>query len=274
MIGATSFSFPSYRNLGRYLGGTDAMVELTELAARSFLAAARESGNSTAHVSAASAKHGVRVNLSEVDSLAVHLNRSYIVTVYHSVERFLHEFREEHVALYQREWTGDAKGLDPLTITLKNITESQAKAEAELGSDLITRFHYYRIVRNWIVHTKDSDTQKPQSRFANIVPYSAEHAQLFGSVKAPNRPEELSFDDFVFFSRLAKTIAEKICLISKPAQEDWNRLVSPTDFKRFKRLSKKPGRMRHAVAGRIKTVYGMDDLTAKWIADELCGSLA
>ena len=43
-----SFSFPSYRNLCRYLGETDALVELTELACRSFQDAAKRSADAPA----------------------------------------------------------------------------------------------------------------------------------------------------------------------------------------------------------------------------------
>jgi len=268
------FSFPSYRSLRRYLGETDALVELTELAARCFLTDASESGNTVNYVKATSAKQGICVNLSEVDALSAHLSRSYIVNVYHSAERFLHEFRQEHVGLYQKDWSGDGIGVDPLTITLKNIASSQADAERYIGPDLITRFQYYRIVRNWIVHTKDSDSSKPKTKFIEIVGYSSEHAELFRAVKAPNRPENLNFDDFVFLSRLTKTIAEKICRIAEPGQEHWNRLMTEKTFKRFKRLSNNPDRMRNAVTGRIKTEYGMDESTAKWIANELCDSLA
>ena len=66
-----SFSFPSYRRLCRYLGETDAMVELTELAAREFLSGARQSSDISGYVSEASSKHGVRVNLTEVDHLSL-----------------------------------------------------------------------------------------------------------------------------------------------------------------------------------------------------------
>jgi len=69
-----SFSFPSYRRLCRCLGETDALVELTELAARSFLATAKQSKGIATFVSTASSEHGIRVNLSEVDCFSSHLN--------------------------------------------------------------------------------------------------------------------------------------------------------------------------------------------------------
>ena len=69
MRGTTeAFSFPSMRRLFRYLGETDALVELTELAARAFVESANLSGDVGAFVAAQSNKHGIRVNLSEFAS--------------------------------------------------------------------------------------------------------------------------------------------------------------------------------------------------------------
>ena len=267
----TTFSFPSMRKLYRYLGETDALVEVTELAARSFMASAKQSGDVGTFVVDQSRQHGIRVNLTGLDLLSIHLGRSYIVTVYQSAERFLHEFRKEHRALYAKDWTGDGDDVDPLTVTLRNVAASESEAESRIGTDLISRFQYYRIVRNWVVHTKESDIGKPQAKFNEIVPYSPEHHQQFGSLNAPNPPAHVSFDDFIFFSRLTKLIAKKLCRIAEPPLDHW---VRNFPLARFKRLQMNPSRMRNAVTGRLRTAYGMDEPTAKWIADELCGSLA
>lgn len=261
-----SFSFPSYRRLCKYLGENDAMVEMTELSARAFVSSARQSGNVTAFVSTASKAHGICVNLSEVDSLLNHLARSYVVTVYQSAERFLNEFRKEHIALYKAEWTGDAHDIDPLAVTLKNIGLNQNETEEIVGKDLISRFQYYRIVRNWIVHTKDSDISKPTAKFSQIIDYSMEHKGLFTSTEAPNSPDKLNFEDFIFFSRLTKLLAEKICTISMPPLEHW---ISSMCLKRFKKLQNDPVRMKNAICGSLQTEYGMDVESARWIAEGL-----
>ena len=56
-----SFSFPSYRNLCRYLGETDAFVELTELACRAFQDASMKSPAPAAFVASESERFGIRV---------------------------------------------------------------------------------------------------------------------------------------------------------------------------------------------------------------------
>src|SRR5262245_39638247 len=133
-----SFSFPSCRRLFRYLGEADAMNEITELAARSFLHNAAQSDNIPAFISAASKQHGVCVNLSELACHSHHLARSYIVTVYQSAECFLREFRSEHRQLYRKEWTGDGENIDALTLTLRNIVPIHEDPENRIGRDLIS----------------------------------------------------------------------------------------------------------------------------------------
>jgi hypothetical protein len=264
-----TFSFPSYRNLCRYLGETDALVELTELACRSFQDAAKGSADASAFITAESERFGIRVNLSEVELLSRHLARSYIVTVYQSAERFLHEFRREHRALYRKDWVGDADDLDPLTVTLKNL--SVAHPEAVIGLDILTRFQYYRIIRNWVVHTKDSDPSKPLAKFGEIVLYSAERQQLKSPLPATNRPDDLTFDDFICFSRVTKLIAEKLCSLETPSESHW---LAEFPMARFKRFMTKPERLQNSIAGYLRTEFGMDAKSARWIAEKLYGSLA
>jgi len=262
---ASSFSLPSARRLYKYLGEMDAMVELTELAVRSFLHSAKQSDDVSAFVRSLSEKHCIRVNYSAVDCLSLHLARSYIVTVYQSSERFMHEFRKEHQVLYQRKWTGDSMEDDPLTVALKNIASNKEAAGKSIGWDLITRFQYYRTVRNWIIHTKDSNLKKPLDAFEDIKDYSSEHQALFNQVNAPNQPEELTFDDFVLFSRLTKCIAEKMCQIVRPSDDYWKESL----LSKFKQLRNNPDRMKNAVAGLLRTDYGIDEVTAKRIVSRL-----
>ena len=272
MTGATaSFSFPCYRRLFRHLGETDAMVELTELASRYFLSAARRSGDVPAFLSSATMEHGVCVNLAEVECLSRHLVRTYIVIVGSAVERFLKEFRKEHIALYRKEWIGDRDKKDRLHLAFENLVGSRIEGENQIGIDLVSRFQYYRNLRNWVVHEKESNLEEPQERFNAIIPYSQEHQKMFQRLAAPNQPDSLAFDDFLLFSRLTKLVAEKMCLIAAPPSEHWTKCG---EFRKYKKLQNNPNRMRNAISGKLRTDYGMDEPTARWIAGNIYDSLA
>ena len=261
-----SFSFPCFRRLYRYLGETDAMVELTELAARSFLVAARDSGNMSEFLAKETARHGIHVNLSEVDSLSSHLVRTYIVLVASAVERFLKDLREEHSALYRKVWTGDANKKDRLEVVFENLAGSKDNAEKRIGADVISRFQYYRLLRNWIIHEQESNLREPQEKFDSIAPLSAANVNLYNLLKAPNPPTSLVFDDFIFFSRLTKRVAEELCTMARPSPDHWKEYV---DLRPFKKFQQDPKRMKNAISGKIRTDYGLDTSTANWIAENI-----
>ena len=261
-----SFSFPCFRRLYRYLGETDAMVELTELASRSFLSAARESGDVSAFLSKETSKHGIHVNLSEIELLSRHLARTYIVLVASAVERFLKELRIEHVALYQKEWTGDANKKDRLELVFENLAGNKSAAEKRIGADVVSRFRYYLYLRNWIIHDQELNPKEPQEKFSSIVPLNTNNEQLYKLLKAPNPPTGLVFDDFIFFSRLTKRVAEELCSMARPSPDHWKGFV---DLKPFKKFQQDPERMKNAISGKIRTDYGLDPSTADWIADNI-----
>ena len=265
-----TFSFPCYRRLCKYLGESDAAVELTELFARSFCAEAQASGDEEGFISKASQKFGVRVNLSKADRFLNLLHRNYIVSVYAAAELFLHDFRREHIRLFQKDWIGDANNVDKLTLTLKNVALTQGDGEQIVGKDLISIFNYYKLVRNSTVHVADCDKQKTEIAFKQIAEYSVENKLKYSSVIAPNEPSKLNFDDFVLFSRITKGIAEGLCRMSQPQIEHWHSVMT-ADLARIKCLNYKRERMLNFISGKLRTEWGFDIPSAKGIAVEVLG---
>jgi hypothetical protein len=265
------FSFPAARRLAKYLGQSDAMLELTELACRFFVSSAEDSENLNGFVETAADRHGVCVNLGEFALWRKHLSQSYIITVYESAERFFREFRAEHIALFAKEWSGDAHSKDPLTLCLENVSDSVECSSEFVGDDLVSRFQYYRLLRNWIVHGKQRSPDKETVHYRNLPPYSPLNIKALGRLTAPNKPNQINFDDFILFSRVTKLIADRLCAISAPPQNHWE---SAFDIKPFQHLRNNSKRFRNAVIGKLRTDYGMDDETSKWISKNICDSLA
>ena len=265
------FSFPSSRRLARYLGESDAILEIDELACRFFIDAAQQSENTRDFVSACSEKFEVCVNLAEFDAWRVHMAQRRIVTVYESAERFLKEFRKEHSDLHRREWTEKKKGMSLLDQALENVGATNEQSRHDLGLDLISRFEYYRMVRNWILHERPRTPKKEMSALQNIPAYSDENASTLGRLTAPNPPELQNFDDFILFSRVTKLMAERLSVLGEPTENSW---VSSFDMKPFKALINNRERLENAVAGKLKTDFGMNSEAAEWISRNLCDSLA
>jgi hypothetical protein len=262
-----SFSYPSYRYLKKYLGEMDAMVEMTELAVRSFMAFAEQSGNSERFVEEQSKCHKVTVSLSERMRIRDHLAQTYIVNVFQAMEIFFTRFRGEHIVLFQQEWTGDTNRLDKLTIAQENVFDSTHVGVTMIGNDLIQRYQYYRLVRNWATHDADVEPVKIAAKFHALPPYSPDRAVAFAQLNAPNLPEVLNFDDFLCFTRISKLIAEALTMHATPSVDI---LVKTTDASHANYLQSRPDRRRNAVQERIRRHYGLDRKTAQYIAEEVC----
>lgn len=265
------FSFPSSRRLERYLGESDAILEIDELACRFFIDAAGLSGDAKAFVAECSKKFGVCVNLAEFDSWRAHLAQRHIVAVYESAERFFKEFRREHSELHRMEWTGDEDGKSRIDLALENFAVRKDHASQTVGWDLISRFEYYRLVRNWIVHDRTRTPEKETAVLRNLPEYSDANAATLGRLTAPNSPDSLNFDDFILFSRITKLIAERFCVLGKPADDSWLLTFDKTPFRSL--LNNKE-RWKNAVAGKLRTDFGMSSESAEWISSSLCDSLA
>jgi hypothetical protein len=85
------------------------------------------------------------------------------------------------------------------------------------------------------------------------------------------RQSRVDFDDFILFSRVTKLIACRLSDLGMPAEDSW---VSRFDMNPFRVLLNNPNRLRNAVAGRLRTEFGMSSEAAEWIAMNLCDSLA
>lgn len=265
---SNTFSLPCYRRLQKEMGELDAMVEMTELAARYFVAAAANKTSVKDFVAAASKSHGVCVNVSELASFQTHLYRHHIVVVYESADRFFTNLRREHLDLLSRENSGDAKGIDKLSLALKNMKQSTHEMQRFVGKDLISLFLYYRAVRNWVLHEDQCVVETVEAEFENLIPWSPENEKEYKKLTAPNSPEKLCFDDFVLFSRIAKTIGERFSQASIPQGDEWSSVLdghSPI----FKKLAGNTTRIRKKISVNLKTVFGLDTTTADQIAFEI-----
>lgn len=154
---------------------------------------------------------------------------------------------------------------------MENLGATKQHAAQTVGLDLISRFEYYRLVRNWIVHDRSRTPEKEMASLRNLPEYSDANAAALGRLSAPNAPDTLHFDDFILFSRITKLIAERFCVLGKPADDSW---LSSFDMKPFRALLNNRERLRKAVAGKLRTEFGMNSAAAEWISTNICDSLA
>ena len=259
--------FPSYRALKRKLGEFDAVVECNELAMRELIQSLREN---PAYVEDLSAKHGIKVDSVNLDILQPRVAQFYILSVYQQFEGFLESFRDEHP--HSSRWIyEDGKSL--LQNILRNLdnggNDLKAKCIVEYQLDILD---YYRLVRNHFMHPEIS-LSKLSSKLNKLRKDQIKEIYPFVHT-APNSFEELSFDDFILFSKVVKEVAWCICIQGRPSNEDLADIIMGFDrgkkygirLKRLKQLLTKPARYENALKGVAKSLFGLEDEDATEVA--------
>lgn len=146
--------------------------------------------------------------------------------------------------------------------TIKAVSRLETETKEALGAHRLAIFDYYRVVRNKYSHDKMSE-DKVESAFESLTLYKNEIQIDYGSVNAPNNYENISFDDFILFSRVAKDIASRL-----------NDLFTPTDeqivnyYRRknlFKELNQNKKRKINALIGHMRSEFGIERSQAKTI---------
>jgi len=252
------FRSPAYRGIIKALGESDAAVEWIEVGIREIQHVAKTGGPNAARQLALS--HGVRVNPIAPADLRGRCACLQVLAVYQQIEHFFRSFRQTHPR--QVEYHRDADE-DPLTATLVafNVRSEQV---GRLEVDL---FHYYRIVRNLIMHDPQGNQAKTHKRTCKelrgrvtVSPYS--------TLKAPNTMDELCFDDFVLFTRMGKQLAANLCTVTNPTDHDFVAcaLKDASLMKKVRAVSNNRQRCENLIAGFFRERYSIPDSRSRRVS--------
>lgn len=159
----------------------------------------------------------------EYASVRARIGQLYILSVYQQAELFFRNFLKEigHTS-GGKESTGwlefvmDALGLKPTRAVDLNM----------IGPHLIYAFDYYNRCRNEFVHPTGRE-------MATDCQKAAAELNKFGmnlTLKAPNLPSQMDFDDFVLFSRVTKALARRLTEVKAPKIEECARLIHQKTF--------------------------------------------
>lgn len=134
--------------------------------------------------------------------------KSYISQTYNLVETFFKDLNRNY-RMYNN-FTGDwikkegDKNLDPFNQLLANLPSSKASQIKSYPEYHL--FNYYRLVRNSIAHLQEDPDQdaKTSKYFADHLVETLSFFKENYEISAPNAPEEISFDDFMLYTRAVK----------------------------------------------------------------------
>lgn len=258
----TTFRFPAFRNFRKRLGEMDAATECIEVGVRIL-----QKKLQSETLSIISASNGIKVDDVSSEALRSRSSSFYILGVHNQFQLFLHEFRNEHPS--SREWRYN-DGKDLLTDIISNLHENESQGIRFLGKLEYDVCEHYRKIRDGFMHPspRADNLAKSSSKLKTLITSETRYDRL----NAPNIPSESNFDDFVLYSRSAKSIAERLCILGRPTNEEIASLLlhnCERDFLRWKSFAEK--RRNNAILHALKNMYSLNDNEAQLVMPFLIG---
>jgi hypothetical protein len=150
------------------------------------------------------------------------------------------------------------------------IETRETHLASTIGRIEILLADYYRLVRNAAVH---ADAMQPAKahymQFLSCDQEKERIARHYGYY--PAQPQSISIDDMVLYSKVLQRVAQKLVIFARP---DMQREIVPYLYNAFQVRYHKPGRLKNAIIGSLRTDYLVDNETACRYADEWLDSLA
>jgi len=260
------FNFKSINRFKRNLGELDAIVEFTEIAVRDFVKKANYADSFNTYLERKSKEHSICVNSINNNIFQTRISHSYIVSTYQVAEDFFYQFKDEHNDFFDTKWSFDKDSEDNLLIqTIKQIS-TKNKALVILGEHRIQIFNYYRNVRNKFSHTRIKD-DKINKEFLLLKDNISLIQTDYPKLNAPNDYNNISFDDFILFTRILKDIISRINMLLDISEENiLNYCLKNNILKKFQGNEQ---RKSNALKGYLKTNFGIADEIADNILESL-----
>lgn len=248
------------------MGELDAIVEFTEVAVRDFVKKANHTDSFNTYLKSKSIEHGICVNSINNNIFQTRISHNYIVSTYQVIEDLFYQFKDEYNDFFDTKWSFDKNSDDNLLIqTIKQIS-TKSKALAILGEHRVKIFDYYRNVRNKFSHTRIKE-DKINKEFLLLKDSISLIQSGYPKLNAPNDYNNISFDDFILFTRIIKDIVFEIDALLDISEENiLNYCLRKDILKKFQGNEK---RKTNALKGYLKTEFGIADE----IADNIVKSL-
>jgi hypothetical protein len=219
----TKFRLACYLDLKRQLGEIDAAAECLELAMREFVEISQGFGSPTAFIQELSRKHGIRVDVFDLDRFVRQAAALRLIGVTQAFEVFLNSFIEDHPRIRSREGRDTGEPLLDFVIRKLDLS-TEVRRDLKKGLDY-SLYSYYRQIRNDVAHQalKDTALLGFNRKLEELRAASASNNE-YAYLAAPNDIHRLTFDDYVLFTRAAKNLAAQLCqagALTEPEIIEW-----------------------------------------------------
>ena len=189
----------------------------------------------------------------DADSMVCEICRSYIVNVHLCFETFLKDVCRQINKYGKNEYKPRIQEESYLSCAVRNICGNNLSDDMKPLYELC---EYYRLIRNTSVHDL-CEVDSHEKEYRKLQKYNFKTEAKFSKLVAPNKYEEISFDDFVMFSRSCVELA--IYIFEKMAY-DYTKIaldIPDKQISKWRKYSK--NRQEKALCSYIKTLYKVDE---------------
>ena len=244
------FRFKCYIELKQTLGEIDSIVESIELATREFIEIVSANGidSISDNITKLSTKHNIRVNHVNIAKFEDRVIKLHIINVYEQLENYLKSLSEEHPNFQTNINKKD--GETDLDYSIRVLKKD--KVLKDTIEYLI--INHYREIRNTFIHSSDENKYK----YINRIMKKIKNMQ-YNSLSAPNKSNEMNFDDFILFTRAIKDFAKLINQHCQPTDEYIIETIKEKYITKLKKLSNNIKRKENFIKQLLKIEYNLSD---------------
>ena len=222
-IRGTSFTLPSVKKLKKQLGEMDAFTQYIEVALRHLEKGynATEMTNNQ-YVKATATELGVNLHNIDIENYKQKIILRHLIIPRAFLESFVEDLQEDIKGMGYPMFDIGKKAPAGMPNTELNRLINHINADLHITVDLTVfqkdLFDYYRTLRNAVAHAS-IDSTKIEDAY-NALDINAIHA-FYPTLSAPNKIENLTFDDFTLCTANIKNIADMI-VCSLESAIRWN----------------------------------------------------
>lgn len=198
-----------------------------------------------------SKKHKIAITTYDLSQMTLKIALSYIVNIHQCFETFLKDIYNLNRA-YGIDVGEEKKQDNSWLICVSNNTLGVNKSKKE--KNLVQLCEYYRLIRNIAVH----DFYKLETHLSeyNSLPKDEYKTDAkFQRLEAPNKYENISFDDFVMYSRSCNELAT---ILYDKLEFDYKKIIQAflhTNISRFTKYKNNSLRGKNALYLDIKLQF-------------------
>jgi len=258
-----AFRLKSVAELRKELGQYDAVVQLTEISVRNFIENARTHSSIRDYITEQSQKYNIRTNDVEMDILMNRLPLQYIASVQQYAEYFLYKFKEEYEELYNYKIELGDTNENFLDKLISKLPYNKQALMSEVGEVHYGIISYYKKIRNKYSHYFQISDSSLQKEHQKLLLKKSEIKEIYELSDVPNDYENLTFNDFMLFTRALKYFANNLCNYIEPNEEI---IIEHLKRKKFKlNLLNREKRYKNAIKSYLTHEFGIDNININYI---------